>query len=185
MRYCHTFPVWTEEQLRMPIFWTPQRQFQYHFRTLYDRVFRFCAMRIPSVEDRQDVTSETLLSAWERLGSFDGSRGELAGWVIGIARHKIADFWRKRHPIFDDDLLRDVPASESGEQTIKYIDDLLSFEQIMQSLTQDAKALLTLRHVDGLTHEEIAEVVNRTPAAVRQALSRLHRKLKHDFADYA
>lgn len=169
----------------MAIFGDIRSKFKRDFNVLYDRTTRYAALRIPAVDDREDVVAETLTHAWEHLESFNGDKGELPGWVIGIARHKVADFWRRRRVDIDDKtLLLRIEAAESGTATETQIDATMTFDALMRSLPQEAKALLTLRHVDGLTHEEIAEIVDKSPEAVRQALSRLHRRLKVQFAEY-
>lgn len=161
-----------------------EREFRNHFASWYDRTYRYLSCRLPSREIAEDVTAETFLQAWQKRDAFDATRGEIPGWIIGIARHKLADYWRTKHPEpWDDEALEriiDVPERTIPDQ----VDQAMAFDAIMQSLPQEAQALLTLRHVDDLPHEDIAEIIGKSPEAIRQSLCRLHKKLRHLFPHY-
>src|SRR5687767_13807817 len=61
------------------------------------KLFGFVFVRCGGVEAvAQDIVSETLLDAVRRRDSFDG-RADPLTWVIGIARHKIADHFRRTY----------------------------------------------------------------------------------------
>src|SRR4051794_11935043 len=61
---------------------------------------------MPRQEWIEDLTQETLLAAWRTLPQFRGE-SSLKTWVLGIARHKVEDHYRKR--------IREVEISEDEE----------------------------------------------------------------------
>jgi RNA polymerase sigma factor (sigma-70 family) len=48
----------------------------------------------------------------------------------------------------------------------------------MAGLSETDEALIKLKHMDGLSHKEIASIVGKSEDAVRQALSRAMRELR-------
>ena len=58
-------------------------------------LWRYIRARLPSDEAAaQDVLSETFLAAIRDLRRFNRHKGSVAGWLTGIARHKLADLRR-------------------------------------------------------------------------------------------
>ena len=53
---------------------------------LVRRVYAYVAYRLPNRQDAEDVTSETFERALRYRDSYDPSRGEPIGWLLGIAR---------------------------------------------------------------------------------------------------
>jgi DNA-directed RNA polymerase specialized sigma24 family protein len=60
--------------------------------------WRFVRARIPQHADAEDVTSEVFTRAARGWDSYDARRGSVGAWVLGIARHVVADWWRGRAP---------------------------------------------------------------------------------------
>ena len=58
---------------------------------LVRRVYAFVAYRLGDGPDAEDVTSETFARALRYRESYERERGEPISWLIGIARHAIAD----------------------------------------------------------------------------------------------
>lgn len=159
------------------------RQFKENFREYYEKTYRFVVMRLAHESDAEDVTAEALTSAWKSVGIYAPERADMATWIIAIARHKIADHWRKRR----DEVWDEAALEAVEDHRVAFVHDLdarLVCEKMFAQLPDEYRALLVLRHNDGLTSEEIATIVNKSPDAVRQALSRLHKKLAKTFPEY-
>src|SRR5262250_1044577 len=61
-----------------------------------DWIYPFVRYRLlPRVDMVEDLMQEILISAWNKLPNFRGDAG-LRAWVLGIARHKVEDYYRKR-----------------------------------------------------------------------------------------
>jgi len=58
-------------------------------------VYSFIHRRLSPRHDLvDDLVQEVFIAAWENLGSFRGT-SPLRAWLLGIARHKIEDYYRK------------------------------------------------------------------------------------------
>src|SRR5581483_821431 len=58
---------------------------------LIRRVYAYAAYRLGDGPAAEDVTSQTFERALRYRDSFDGRRGDVVGWLIGIARRCIVD----------------------------------------------------------------------------------------------
>lgn len=138
---------------------------------------RFVASRLPSAEV-DDVVQETLAEALASARTPD-SIEQIRGWVHGIARHKIADYYRShqrsgRMPE-DEERLEAAPEAHSLDAR-----DLLKWAE--QQTEHDPSQLATLewmlREGDGDRLQEIAQDARVPAARVRQRVSRLRRALR-------
>ena len=63
--------------------------------TYTDAVYSFVRRRLtPRYDLVDDLVQEVFLAAWESLSKFRGT-SPLKGWLLGIARHKVEDHYRK------------------------------------------------------------------------------------------
>lgn len=157
------------------------------FTLLYQDLSRPVAayVRTQGVADVEDVTSEVFLAVFTGLNGFVGDQPGFRSWVFTIAHHRVADHWRRLaravpaipYDPLDDE--RTVPSAEAGA-----FESLGSQEvaELLAGLTDEQREVLTLRVVADLTVEQVAEVVGRTPGAVkalqRRALATLRRQIE-------
>src|SRR5215471_12760829 len=74
-----------------------------------DWLYPFVRRRlVPRVEPLEDLVQDIVFAAWQALPRFRGEVG-LRSWVMGIARHKLDDYYRKR--------INEVELSENEEST--------------------------------------------------------------------
>jgi DNA-directed RNA polymerase specialized sigma24 family protein len=68
------------------------------FSELYHRylpgIYRYHLARTGHVQEAEDLTAQTFLTALESIASFRG-QGSFASWLFGIASHKLADHYRR------------------------------------------------------------------------------------------
>ena len=159
-----------------------------HGRTLvelYDRavpeVFGYLKPRCGDAAVAEDLTAETFLAACDAI-----ERSQLTevtiGWLIGIARHKLVDHWRRearreRH-------LRGVAGlTESTDDPWDAHVDATTIERTLASLSAVNRSALTLRYLDGLSVAEVAELLGRTVAATDQVLARARASFRHHYGE--
>ncbi len=152
------------------------------FTELYQRharqVYRYLLVRVGNEHDAQDLTSQTFLAAMESLSQFRGQR-PFAAWLLGIARHKVADQYRSRRPEEDLDLAEDVADAQDTPDV--QIGRQLAIEEIaraLQVIAPERAEALSLRLFAGLDVPEIARIMDRNEAAVRMLVFRGLRDLQ-------
>jgi RNA polymerase sigma-70 factor (ECF subfamily) len=118
----------------------------------------------------EDLTSETFLAAVRNIE--DGRAAPLGvPWVIGVARHKLADHWRRRAR--DErllDALEQHPAPHEDPWDVRL--DQLRANEVLAALGAHHRLALTLRYVDGLPVTDVADLIGRTPGATEALLVR-------------
>jgi RNA polymerase sigma-70 factor (ECF subfamily) len=147
-----------------------------------DRVHRYCYLKLGSREAAEDATSQVFLEALAGIGGYRG--GYFAGWLFRIAQHTVTDFYRTRRPSLPIDAAEAVrdPAI-LPEQAAVVDSELEQLRAALATLPDDQRAVLDLQLAD-LTTAEIAEILGRSPNAVRiaryRALQRLRTILQPD-----
>ncbi len=148
---------------------------------LYDRalpqVYGYLVARCGQRSLAEDLTSETFVAAARRWP--DGPVS--VGWLIGVARHKLADHWRRQAR--EERLLRAVEtAAEGPDDPWEGHLDVLRAHQLLGGLAPQHRAVLTLRYLDGLSVPETASILGRTVAATEALLVRARRQLRDAYA---
>ncbi|MGC7093125.1 RNA polymerase sigma factor [Amycolatopsis lurida] len=118
----------------------------------------------------EELTSETFLGA-VRTCRKAGAGPVSVPWLIGVARHKLADHWRRRAR--EERGLRLV--HDEQPETVDPWDaelDVLRAREVLGSLGAHHQAALSLRYLDGLPVPEVAEHLGRTVHATEALLVR-------------
>jgi len=143
-----------------------------------ERIYRFVLIRTGSVPDAQDLTSQTFLAALESIGAY-GGRGSFGGWLFGIARHKLADHYRRKRPeIALDDAEGLHHPDPSPEEVAETRLQLVRVSRALQSLDAQQAEALALRLFGGLDAVEVGQVMGKSPAAAKMLVHRGLHKLE-------
>jgi len=133
----------------------------------------------------EDLTSETFMGAVDAVGR---GRVEIVttAWLIGIARHKLVDHWRR----VERDQRRlaavaDDPATTADEDPWDVTLDVLAARDVLDRLGAHHRSALTLRYLDGLSVPEVAGVLDRTVHATEALLVRARRAFRHVYEEVA
>lgn len=173
--------TWKEKTL---LFRLQTKQDPEAFAELYDlyvkRIYRFVYFKVAGHEEAEDIVSEVFLKSWNYIiGSSGKEIKSFSGLLYRIARNSIIDYYRKRAGS-PENLSDDQEVGDGGKWYMD-INNQLDNEQIIvaiRKLKQEYQEVLTLRYVDGLQIDEIAEITGKGNVAVRVTLHRALKKLK-------
>lgn len=132
---------------------------------VYGYLLRRCGAR-PLAED---LTAETFLAAVDAVRKPDPPRMDVA-WLIGVARHKLVDHWRRLAR--EERNLRAVDAPAESEDPWDATLDALTARDALAQLGPHHQAALTLRYLDDLTVPQVAAALGRTLHATEALLVR-------------
>ena len=149
------------------------------FAVIFDRhgaaMFRYAVSMLDGdLDAAEDVVQDALERAWSKLPSFRGE-AQLRTWLFRITANVVLSARRRRRPIaVDDQLLTALPtAVEAGPVgELEHSELRAALELALTELPWRQRAAWLLREMEGLSYEEIAEVLQTSPTVVRGQLHR-------------
>lgn len=146
---------------------------------LYDdalpEVYGYVLSRCRNRATAEDLTAETFLAAVTSIGRGAVDRVTVA-WLIGIARHKLVDHWRRVER--DQRDLRAVDEPKFDDDPWEAELDGFVARDVLEQLGAHHRSALTLRYVDDLPVPEVARILDRTVHATEALLVRARRTFR-------
>ncbi len=157
---------------------------------LYDRalphVYGYLVVRCGRVALAEDLTAETMLAAVAAVRR-DARVPLSIPWLVGVARHKLVDHWRRQGR--EERGLRAVESaalSDGADGDDELWDvrlDALRARDTLALLSPLHRAVLTLRYLDDLPVPDVAELVDRSVHATEGLLVRARRAFRRAYGD--
>jgi RNA polymerase sigma-70 factor, ECF subfamily len=136
--------------------------------------------------DASDAVQQTLMEAWKDWGNFLGNEeAQRVAWLRQILAHQLARLARRYAGTQKRDLTREVSLQQSLDQSAQRFDAMLPaadpspshaamqseqrllLARVLEQLPEDYRRVIILRHLEDLSHEEVARRMQRSPGAVR------------------
>lgn len=163
------------------------------FRTVvdenYGRVYNLLLRLVGDRDAAADLTQDTFVRACQAWSFFRGDC-QVYTWLFRIAVNLARNYVeregreRRRQPGAPDEEadVRDPALTPDGEVETRELGTLLAQE--LAALRADQREIIVLRDVQGLSYEEIAEVLGCSVAAVKSKLFRARSVLRKRLSDY-
>ena len=155
-------------------------------KVIYNIVYRI--MNNP--EDTYDISQETFIKAYTKINQFN-EESKFSTWLYRIATNTALDELRRRKgkETFsidqtiegnDNDIIpQHEDKSENIEETVEKKETAEIIEQALGELNEDHRVILTLRDMQELSYDEIAETLKITLGTVKSRISRARREMKN------
>ena len=135
--------------------------------------------------DAQDVVQEAFLRAFRSFSGFHGSDGR--AWLLRIVRNTSYTLLKKNRATdlntpFDEEIHASGHESVSPATILEQSEDAELIRGAMEELPVEFREVLTLRHQEGLSYKEIADIAQIPPGTVMSRLARARGKLKECLA---
>jgi RNA polymerase sigma-70 factor (ECF subfamily) len=144
-------------------------------------VYRYVSVKIgPGHPDVDDIVQDTLIGAARSVSGMRGtSKAQVAGWLLAIASHKVADHLRERYRHPQESLEggvgeKLVDRAQPVDEVVVARDRAERLRLALRELTPEQEEVLILRFLLGFGIAEVAEITGRPPGAVK---SMQHRAL--------
>ena len=152
-----------------------------------DWIYGFVRHRLPyGSELVEDIMQEILIVAWQGLPSFREESG-LRSWVLGIAAHKVEDYYRRRIceselPEGDDEPeeLTVIPEFE------RHLDSAMQQQRVQKALAEIPESYsvaLMWRYRDEKSIREMAQLTGKTEKAMERLQARARRSFQKRWTD--
>ncbi len=150
------------------------------------RIERLIGRMVRDVDLVEDIAQETFIRAYRALGQFRGE-AQFYTWLyriaVNTAKKALADL--KRDPLITESALRgrddddetssvenELTSPETPETVLAAKEIAAAVNSAMEALPEELRQAVTLREIEGLSYEEIAEVMNCPIGTVRSRIFR-------------
>ena len=132
-------------------------------------LYRLCVILLKNEADAEDALQETMIRYCQKRPVFADSEHQKA-WLIRVATNQCRDLlrYRQRHPNVDDEFLSKL-SRESPDSGIL---------EALTSLPEKYRLVLTLHYIEGYRTGEIAQIIRRSPSAVKMRLQKGRKMLE-------
>lgn len=154
---------------------TVEARFVALYRENYGRVLRFVTRRVGDENEAEDITAEVFKIAWTR--AVDGSSPVSPGWLFVTAQYLVRNHHRSVLRL--DQLFRAAGAELKTRQTA--VSSVEVVWAVLSGLDEHHRQVLVLAYWDGLSAQEIAEVMQVSVSAVWVRMHRARRAFRHSF----
>lgn len=155
---------------------------------------------IGNSEDAEDIVQDSFVKAYKNLSGFRG-QSSFYTWLYRIVYNMSIDYTRKRFRkveslVGDNSILEHKVESSravAGSNTAKINNPLeeventelsLKIKEAIENLTEDHRAIIVLREIDGLSYEEISQVLKCSKGTVMSRLFHARKKLQEQLREY-
>lgn len=154
------------------------------FDQYYESIYRYIYYYVGHVETAEDMTAEVFRRLLEQLNAGRGPERHIKAWLYRVAHNVIIDEARRlpRHSYFElaEELTAATPNPEEQAQQAILAQQA---RQALRRLTPKQRLVVVLRFLEGMDHDEIAQVLGMPIGAVKslqhRALASMRRSLAH------
>ncbi len=163
-----------------------------HLVTEYEKqVYHLCLRMVGNPEDAEDLAQEAFFKAWKGL-KFYKFESSFSTWLYRLTTNACIDHLRKQKRQMTVSLTMDeeeegqeldLPDREPlPEDRLLKKEDQQQLQRAMEKLEEDARLILTLRVVEDLSYEQIAQIMDLKIGTVKSRLARARERLKNILA---
>ncbi|HIT94338.1 MAG TPA: sigma-70 family RNA polymerase sigma factor [Candidatus Faecivivens stercoripullorum] len=141
-------------------------------RTYGDMLFRTCLVMLQNQPDAEDAVQETVLKYMLKAPTFSSPEHEKS-WLLKVAANHCRDMlrFRSRHPQITLDELAEYL---TDPENCGILDALMTIPEKYQ-------IVMLLHYVEGYPTDEIAQIIGRTPSAVKMRLKKGRKLLEEAY----
>ena len=168
-------------------------------RSYFPILFRESLRGLRDCESARDLVQETFIKVWLRCATFQGD-SELLPWIKSILRHGLLDRLRKEHRegvLEEPDGLEaeverriaelsdeKVPRPDEEARRAQLDDCFQRCWERFEAAAPSHALVMSWIVEDGLSHEEVAELLGRTPGATREFISQCRKRARVHLAEW-
>jgi RNA polymerase sigma factor (sigma-70 family) len=154
-----------------------EREFKIEVLPFSRKVYPLAYRMLGSRDAAHDAIQQAMLRLWEKRSTLKGSTN-MQALVFTVVRNICLDELKKKRPLIMEEpgkviqMYSDMPAEQDHKEAV------LLVGEIVEQLPQQQKEVITMRDIDGLEFEEIAEIMKIEVTYVRVLLSRARKTVR-------
>lgn len=151
------------------------------------KLYYLCLKMLQNERDAEDTVQTVFLKAYMNLSKFE-EKSSISTWLYRIGVNVCTDLLRKRKketatslyatgPDEEEFALEIPDEKENVEKTVLEKERKEALYQAINTLKPKQKELIVLRDIEGLSYEEIAEILNMNTGTVKSGINRARKAL--------
>ena len=148
-------------------------------------IYRYIFYRIGEESDAEDLTENVFLNAWKALPGYRDCGLSLKSWLYRIAHNLVIDYHRRNNKDCSQSLDENFEFADYEEKPDSfslYIEEKNAIAHAISKLTLDQQQIIILRFIEGLSHAEIALIMDKSEGACRMLQNRALIALNHQLS---
>ena len=145
-------------------------------RRIFNLAYRFTS----SVDAAEDLTQDVFIRIYKTLDQYDPKQGDLANWLMRLARNLIIDDYRhrQRNPqnsmadAVDDHQYHLRAVGTSAHKEVERKELAAQVQKGIDKLPEDLRTCVILRDIEEMTYAEIVEVLQIPEGTVKSRINR-------------
>ena len=162
-------------------------EFREQIWPIKDRLYRLALRLVNDRAEAEDVVQEVMVKLWQQ-GKDLLLIKNMEAWCLRMTRNQALDKlkggYRKRRTEITDNL-PEFTMTDSPDQQLEWKDTYQQIRSIMQSLPEHHRSVVQLRDIEGMSYQEIAEIMETPVGTVMSRLYRGRKLLREKLAEYA
>jgi len=161
-----------------------EEAFRVLFDTHKDRVYSIALRYAGDSATAMDIAQDTFLKLLSTIQQFRGE-ASFESWLYRMVVNSCLDYHRKRRrflPLLEDSFEEALDVfrapSESALQDLLREEQEERVQQVVAQLPEEQRIVVVLRYTDGLSYEEIADLLGCRRGTVASRLNRAHKALE-------
>lgn len=142
--------------------------FDRHGGAGYSLALRMCGRRALA----EDIVQEAFLSLWRSGSGYDRARGSVRSWVLSAVHNRTVDALRRTgakagRDVSDEGIAERLPARDATDVEVERREESRRVRSALDELPSDQRQVIELAYFGGLSHSQIAEMLDLPPGTVK------------------
>ena len=143
-----------------------------------DKVFRLAKRLLVSIDEAEDATQELLLKLWKNKDKLASYRNTEA-YAMTMTKNYCFDRLKSKQASNLTLIHNNYKENETSlEKKIEYVDSVHRVYKLIENLPSQQRLIIQLRDIEQYDFEEICNITEMNPTAVRVSLSRARKTIR-------
>lgn len=156
------------------------KQFKEIYYPCHEKLYRIAYRLLMDIHAAEDAVQETYLKLWDKRQGLDVI-GQPEAYAVTLLRNICLNQIRWRSDKNMVNIGMEIPEDESLSTQIDQNDEAKYLLQLIERLPEQQKQIMTLRHCEEFTYEEIADMTGLDIKYLRVIISRARKTLREQF----
>jgi RNA polymerase sigma-70 factor (ECF subfamily) len=154
-------------------------------RRYRDRYARYAARMLGSIDAAEDAVQDAFIRAYDQLSQCRDP-DNFAGWFFLILRNRCFAEQRRNHRAgsVTPEMLDVASPREAPDGAMERSETRRALGRALQKLTQEQRDVFVLKHIEGMSYEQIATMIGASVPSLKMRMHRAYDRLREEMRDH-